>query len=527
MMTPAMSFTSRRLRDEPPRRAVPWHKVAFGLFQVGRPVAEWWLTYWAKKKEEKAKKEHRWAILKRVGLIFGVSAVVLVLAAGGVKALIATKLLNVRDVATLAATDLAKDAHGHTNILLLGQGDETHDGVDLTDTIMIASLDPGTKSAVLLSVPRDLYVLKTENMGVGRINALYRDYKYILETRQGLSEAEASQAAMRELSAEIGRMLALEIHHVIKVDFVGFVKAVDAIGGVQVDVPYAIVDREYPGPNYSYQTFAIDAGPQTLDGETALKYARSRHTTSDFSRSARQQQILKSMAEKIKNDGLLSHPSRMLSLLQIMQDHVETTLTAREMMGLGNLGAQIDQANILSMQLNTENGLYGSGVAPGGFLYFPPREDFGGASVILPVSIPPFPVTWKQIQSLTQLLFDVRGPYLARPTFRILNAGAPSGAARLLGNELVRYGFEVESTENAEEKLDTSYVEADAAQADVGAFFAELLVMENRASPPETAASSSSPSLRPIVIVLGKDYAYESIQALLAPAEQAASDASL
>lgn len=125
----------------------------------------------------------------------------------------------------------------------------------------------------------------------------------------------ADQEALRELALEIGRFTNVDIQQIIKVDFIGFVQAVDAVGGVDIDVPYTLVDPEYPGPNYSYQTFSITKGPHHLDGETALKYARSRHSTSDFSRSGRQQQIIKALGEKVKNEGILSNPSKILSLV--------------------------------------------------------------------------------------------------------------------------------------------------------------------------------------------------------------------
>lgn len=535
-MLSAVSFTSRKLRDEPARRAFPWRTVLLRAMKVGAPLARLWMAYWAKKKAEQERKYRLRAMFKRMGMIIGVAVLLLLVGVAGVKALVATKLLNIRSVAEFAGTPLPQDEHGHLNLLLLGQGDESHDGVDLTDTMIIASIDPDDGSMVMLSIPRDLYFLRTQRMGVGRVNSLYRDYKGYLMAREDKTEEEASLLGMRELADELGRTLQMDIHHVIKVDFIGFVKAVDAIGGVQLDVPYDIVDPEYPGPNYTYQTFTIRAGPQLLDGETALKYARSRHTTNDFSRSARQQQILKEMGRKVRDEGLFSHPSRILNLLSIMQDHVMTTLSTRELVSLGELGSDIDQSKMLSMQLNTENGLYSAIAQPGGFLYYPPREDFGGASVILPVSIPASPISWKQLQCLTRLLIHIRDPYLDHPTFAVLNAGAPSGSSRALGNELIRYGFEVATMENAPDDLEVeaSYVEADAQQKEGASFIANLLGMDLRLLPEQTSSVPSGtppPAARPITIVQGKDYQYLPFQTFLAPqvsssASPASSDSS-
>ena len=205
-----------------------------------------------------------------------------ILLAETANALFHLNILSLSNLVSVASEAPATDAYGHTNILLLGKGDATHDGIDLTDTMMIASMDPKkTKSVVMLSIPRDLYLLSTEKMGQGKINTMYRDYKISL-IREGKSKDVASKLALKELATELGKALDIQIHGVAIVDFSGFTEAVDALGGVDVDVQSDLVDTEYPADETSYTTFSIAAGHQHLDGETALKYARSRHSTSDF-----------------------------------------------------------------------------------------------------------------------------------------------------------------------------------------------------------------------------------------------------
>jgi polyisoprenyl-teichoic acid--peptidoglycan teichoic acid transferase len=506
-----VSFTVRRLHEDSPRRSAPWKKIlpaAKFLMRLGRPLVAWWLVRGiernveehAHKMERVEKREKRLRILRR---IFATSCIILAIVfagALGVRALVHTKILNIRTLVSVTGTDLPRDAFGHVNILLLGTGDETHDGVDLTDTIMIASIDPARNGSVaLFSIPRDLYV-RSQKMGNGRINSLYRDYKHWLIGKD-LSEEGASQEAMKELALEIGRLTNVDIRHVIKVDFIGFVQAVDAVGGVDIDVPYNLVDHEYPGPNYSYQTFAINKGLQHLDGETALKYARSRHSTSDFSRSARQQQIIKALGQKVKDEGVLSNPGRLLSLLQIMENHVETTMTTRELVGLGGLGMGLNQSNVLSMGLSI-------GEEAGGFLYTPPREAFAGASVLLPHS-------WKQVRGLTHLLINIRAPLAARSEIRILNAGAPEGSSRRLGRELGLYGLNVIETVNAEDRnQETSYLQSTEDDA-AGVFLAPTLGLEHRiVEQPEITGTGSR---LPVTISLGKDFVFREFADLLAP----------
>lgn len=485
-------------------------------------AAHLWRARWERRRKEK----ERINLLKRVLVILVTVFCAALLFAGTVKALVALRILNLESFVRVAGTELPRDRFGHTNVLLLGQGDADHDGIDLTDTIMIASIDPGaTKSAVLLSLPRDLYFLSTERMGKGRINSLYRDFKALLRSQEE-EEKAASERAMRELADEIGRAIGVEIHHVVKVDFLGFIQGVDAIGGVDVEVPSPLVDTEYPGPNYTYETFQLDAGLQHLDGETALKYARSRHSTSDFDRSRRQQQLLSALGEKVKGEKLFTRPGQILSLLKILQNHVETTLTTGEMVSLGALARDIDRSNILSEQLNIANGLYDAFSEPGGLLYTPPREQFGGASVLLPVSIPEFPVTWKQVQAFVQLLLHERTAHVERAPIVILNAGAPPGSARLLGGELIRFGFDVVATENAEgEDLPTSFLEG-AESSPTAKRLSQLLRLPLRPSPVSTSPASET-KLNPgvaeseagLTITLGVDFEYAPLQSAIFPSD--------
>jgi hypothetical protein len=316
----------------------------------------------------------------------------------------------------------------------------------------------------------------------------------------------------------------MEIHHVVKVDFIGFVQAVDAIGGIDIVVPQDLVDTEYPADETSYTTFAISAGPQHLDGETALKYARSRHSTSDFDRSARQQQILQAIADKVKNEGILTKPGQILDLMGIMKEHVLTTLQLRDMVSLAGAGKEIDRSKLIGMQLNTTNGLYGATSEPGGILYTPPRDQFGGASVLLPVSIPEFPVTWKQVQALVQLMIHERTAHAEQAPIRIWNTGAEPGSARRLGGELIRYGFNVIATENAPERRERPDSVIVASGSGTTAPILHRLLgypMESATASQSgigmTESSISSTSSLPsmpseIVIELGEDFTYTQLQ---------------
>lgn len=521
-----MSFTTRRVREE--KKPSTLRRYVARALPMLRSAVQYYKHFEHAKAEDEVKVK-RERTLKRTVTILLSALLVLLLLIGTLKVLVRIKTIAL-GMTSIAGVSLPTDENGFTNILLLGEGDNNHDGVDLTDTVMIASLDPQhTKSVMLLSIPRDTYVLSTEKMGKDRINSLYRNYKHSL-VQKDIESSAANAEALTQLTTEIGTLIGMQIHGAIKVNFSGFEQAIDAIGGIDVDVPSDLVDTEYPGPNYSYETFQISKGLQHLDGATALKYARSRHSTSDFSRSGRQQQIIAAAAKKIKDGGLIKNAGRLTELLSIIAKNVDSTLVTRELLGLADIGKVIDTQKIIAVQLNDQNGLYGSGINQGGFLYSPPRDQFGGAAVLLPVSIPEFPVTWKQIQKFTNLLSEHRAAFIMPASVSVLNAGGKEGLARTLGGELYRYYFNVLNTRNYGPKgspvFDTSFIAINPALAAGGDLTKEALERAQLTS--ELLASvlrlkiGTTPDAAPfekdnadIVIVLGKDFKYTPLQELL------------
>jgi LCP family protein required for cell wall assembly len=208
-------------------------------------------------------------------------------------------------------------------VLLLGKGGENHDGGDLTDTIMIAQILNTDKQINLISIPRDFLVFDDKGY-YSKINSVYR---YALN--QGKNESEA----IKVLQDKITEITGITFDYYAEVDFAGFVKIVDIIGGVEVDVKEAIDDPYYPGPNYSYQRFVLQAGLQNLNGDTALKYARSRYTSvgGDLDRSRRQQQILSSLKDKIFTLNPVLDAPKLLSMFGIARETIKTDLSLSDM----------------------------------------------------------------------------------------------------------------------------------------------------------------------------------------------------
>ena len=148
----------------------------------------------------------------------------------------------------------------------------------------------------MISLPRDLFVPIPGFDYSGKINTAF----FVGEVKHypGGGGALAKKT--------VGEFLGYPIDYYVKVNFDGFVQAVHAIGGIDVNVPKTINDDQYPTIDYGYTTFHIDAGPQHLDGETALKYARTRHSDNDFQRDRRQQQVLLAIKDQVVKNGLLT-----------------------------------------------------------------------------------------------------------------------------------------------------------------------------------------------------------------------------
>lgn len=336
---------------------------------------------------------------------------------------------TVADLVGILASDLKKDSDGRTQILLLGTGGGEHDGADLTDTMMIASIDPERKSASLLSIPRDLW-LELPGYGSSRVNKMYE----ILKPKYG------SKPSLDILRSGIEKISNQEIPYYVKVDFEIFIQTVQLLGGITVTVEKSIHDTEYPNETESgYTTFSIEAGTQELDGATALKYVRSRHSTSDFDRSKRQQQVLKAMKEKAKKNKILSSPLTIKRLYDKFEEHVETNLKGSELISLSKLASDIEEDQISSATIHDIEV-----IQQGSFLYTPSRDLYGGAFVLIPVG-----ESYKELQQFMKILFEVPEFFQEKASLQILNGTRFSGLAATIGDKLIPFGFSVEHYANA------------------------------------------------------------------------------
>jgi polyisoprenyl-teichoic acid--peptidoglycan teichoic acid transferase len=230
------------------------------------------------------------------------------------------------------------------NILLLGIGGEGHNGGELTDTIMIASIKPQEKEAALLSIPRDMYVqIPGTNINT-KINAI-KTYGDKSKEKDGM---ELIILVAEEISG-------LDVQYYAQLDFLGFTKIIDDLGGIDVYLEANINDPTYPNFNNGYDPFYISKGQHHLDGATALKVARSRHSTmGDFDRIQRQQVIIKSAKQKVfekyENFDILT----LKDILNSLGDHLKTNIQLKELPRFYKLAAEIKNHKITAEALDTK-----------------------------------------------------------------------------------------------------------------------------------------------------------------------------
>jgi LCP family protein required for cell wall assembly len=245
-------------------------------------------------------------------------------------------------VAVVVAALLLRGDGGRTNLLLLGIDRREGTGwAYRTDTILIVTVDPGSGAAGMLSIPRDLQV-PIPGHGEDRINTAN-----FWGSQQG--DPEAGPALLR---ATIEANFGIPIDGYLLVDFSAFVQIVDALGGIDVDVPKTLHDTRYPDPRpedpYAFKTVHFDPGWQHMDGTRAIEYARSRMSTSDFDRAKRQQLILLAIRKRVLSPGGIV---RWPSLARALMAGVRTNLNLGDLLGLALLAARIDPARLQQVVL--------------------------------------------------------------------------------------------------------------------------------------------------------------------------------
>ncbi len=308
------------------------------------------------------RRRRRIIVLRAVALML-----VVILGVGGFLSWNAyTKLHKVfRGTTTVAALaskpvtpDLLKgEGDGRVNILLLGIGGPGHDGPDLTDTIVILSVDPVNNTASMVSIPRDLWVQQPIPYfgSQQKINAAYESGKYHYLGHLDASSANASavEAGFANIDQVLKTVLGININYHMLVNFAAFRQAIDTVGGITVDVPTPLIDPTMAWENH-WSPILAPAGVQQMDGVKALLYARSRETSSDFARGQRQRQILVALKDKIMTADTLSNPAKIDGLMNAFGDNIYSDLSTQGAMRLYGIMKKVSDNKVASIGLTDD-----------------------------------------------------------------------------------------------------------------------------------------------------------------------------
>jgi len=256
-----------------------------------------------------------------------------------------------KDLFSFGTVSLIGENEGRVNIVLMGIPGEGDDGPYLTDTVIVASLSTAittdafanvtsetSKTGInfLFSIPRDLYV-KIPGYGNSKINAVYE-----------IGDNKENEGGGKLVTQIVGEVLGLTTSYYVKINFSGFEKLINELGGITIMVDKDLYDNKYPAPNSGYQVVDIKAGTYTMDGAMALKYARSRQSTSDFDRAHRQQKVIMAVKNKLSELDFLSNPAKIIALTEIIANNFETNLKLTEMKRLVTLFKDIDVTQMVT-----------------------------------------------------------------------------------------------------------------------------------------------------------------------------------
>lgn len=258
----------------------------------------------------------------------------------------------------LGGIQILKPPVGRTNILVLGVAGQDQAGSDLTDAIIFVSLDNQTGKALLLSLPRDIWVPALR----AKLNSVYH-YRGAEETKR-----------------IVGEILGQSVDREIMIDFTIFKKMVDGLGGVIVEVERAFDDYKYPLPGKEnddcggdkdfkcrYEHIRFEAGKQIMDGEIALKYVRSRNAEgdegTDFSRSQRQQRLVLAIKNRVLSLQFFLNPGQVWGFIGVVRESIQSDIPQEQFLSLAKTALKIRSKNIKTAILN------------GGYLVNPPLSE--------------------------------------------------------------------------------------------------------------------------------------------------------
>ena len=240
------------------------------------------------------------------------------------------------------------DGTDRLNILLIG-ADEQGGGHN-TDTLIVVSIDPISHQVAMFSLPRDMVDIPLPRgparaalgpVYPAKINSLFVRVRGRADLFPGTSRTRPYNA----LKSVLGELYGLDIKYFVEVNFNGFTKVVDALGGVNINVQVPVVDNAFPGIRGALRRIYIPSGVQHMTGADALVYARARHASNDYERGQRQQRVLLSLREHLDIATVLPHID---DLAAALAQAVRTDIPRELLPRLLRLAESIDTKTIRS-----------------------------------------------------------------------------------------------------------------------------------------------------------------------------------
>jgi LCP family protein required for cell wall assembly len=342
---------------------------------------------------------------------------------------------------------LKADANGRSNILVLGtsEDDPGHGGAFLTDSMMVISIDQKNKTASMFSIPRDLYVkygMACNSGYQGKINEFFNC------VNEDYTTAEAEQQRLTETRQFVGDIFGMDIQYGVHVNNTVIKDAVNAVGGVDVDIQGSngepgILDRNFDWRcNYKCNLVKYDNGVHHLDGEHALYLAMARGDiaptyglgNSNFDREKNQQKIIVALKEKAVSVGTLTDLGKVTGLIDSLGENLRTNFETSEIRTLMQLGSDIKSENITTISLfGDDNSLVKSG-------------NYNGASVVMP-SAGIF--EYSDLRTFLKQKLSTDSVTREGANLVVLNGSGVSGVAQTEADKLTEAGFIVSGIDNA------------------------------------------------------------------------------
>lgn len=344
---------------------------------------------------------------------------------------------------------LKEDENGRSNILLLGtsEDDPGHGGAYLTDSMMIVSIHQKDKTIDMFSIPRDLYVQygRACNSGYeGKINEFFNcvnsDWKSKAAEKERLTETRKF----------VGDIFDLDVQYAVHVNNTVIKEAVDAVGGVDINIQGSngdpgVYDRNFDWRcNYQCYFVKYKNGVHHLDGEHALFLAMARGDVaptyglgnSNFDREKNQQKIIIALKEKAVSTGTLTDVTKITKLIDALGNNLRTNFNTSEIRTLMDVGSQVDSKDIKTISLfDGDNAVVTSG-------------NHNGASVVMPAA---GVFNYEQIRAFIAKKFTSNPVSREEAKVAVFNASGTEGVAAAEADKLKRQGFTISTVDNAPE----------------------------------------------------------------------------